>query len=271
MQLPTVADGRAWARFFANGVRHIANGEHIVGGRSVNVSSEDHESALRSLEVGDAGSIETEDENPADPWACLITTDGVPMGWVPEASQRAFAGSWSRAQFRRLLCASVTQEVRHTCDSSLTWTSPLRATSSSISKVAGSRFSRRVGWGYPTLRDGRRPEDTRRPVRTVPVGQTLLVGPAGHQRAAGDARRHRWHRRSARSQRGRAPVADAHRPLLDLNSKMPHEEWLEAVVRGSQTRMKETLMLSSCTRPEPRAPPTRTLGTSNRKVRSGTL
>lgn len=85
MQVPRVAEGRAWARFFANGVRHIADAQRVVGGRSVNVTAAQHEAALRSLSVGDAVLIEAEEGNPADECACLITTDGVPLGWVPRA------------------------------------------------------------------------------------------------------------------------------------------------------------------------------------------
>ncbi len=85
MQVPTVVDGRARARFFANGVRHIADGNRVVGGRSFHVTAEDHEVALRSLSMGDVVLIEIEDDNPADVCACLITTDGVPVGWVPRA------------------------------------------------------------------------------------------------------------------------------------------------------------------------------------------
>lgn len=85
MQVPTVSHGRARARFFANGVRHVAHQERTIGGRIVQVTADEQETALRALSVGDAVSIEAEDGNPADACATLITTDGVPVGWVPRA------------------------------------------------------------------------------------------------------------------------------------------------------------------------------------------
>ena len=83
MQLPRVVNGRAWARFFANGVSHVGGSDFTVDGRSLHVSAEDQESALRSLTVGDSVLIESDDDNPVDASACLITTEGVPVGWVP--------------------------------------------------------------------------------------------------------------------------------------------------------------------------------------------
>lgn len=85
MRVPVVSEGRARARFFANGVRHIASSEHRMSGRRVSVSAEEQEAALCSLSAGDVVSIEVEDGNRVDPCACLITVDSVPVGWVPQA------------------------------------------------------------------------------------------------------------------------------------------------------------------------------------------
>lgn len=85
MQLPTVAGGRARARFFANGIRHITERARSVRGQLIHVTVEDHERALQSLSVGDMIRIEAEDDNPIDHDACLVTTDGTPVGWVPRA------------------------------------------------------------------------------------------------------------------------------------------------------------------------------------------
>jgi hypothetical protein len=83
MQVPNVADGRARARFLANGVRHIPDAERTVGGRTVRVSAERQEIALRKLAPGEAVFVEAEEGNPMDACATLITTDGIPVGWVP--------------------------------------------------------------------------------------------------------------------------------------------------------------------------------------------
>ena len=85
MQVPTASGGRARARFFANGVRHVAAQKRSVGGRMVQVTGDEQETALRALSVGDAVWLEAEDGNPADVCAVLVTTDGVPVGWVPRA------------------------------------------------------------------------------------------------------------------------------------------------------------------------------------------
>lgn len=85
MQVPTVAAGRAHARFLANGVRHIPSADRIVGGRTVRVSPEQHEAALLSLAPGDTVLIEAEEGNPMDACAALITTEGIPVGWIPRA------------------------------------------------------------------------------------------------------------------------------------------------------------------------------------------
>jgi hypothetical protein len=85
MQVPTVNDGRARARFLVNGVRHIPDTGRTVGGRTVNVAPEQHEAALRGLVGGDTVSVDTEEDNHYDACASLIITKGVPVGWVPRA------------------------------------------------------------------------------------------------------------------------------------------------------------------------------------------
>jgi hypothetical protein len=89
MQVPTVENGRVRARFFANGVRHIARSELTVEGRKVPVSAAQQEDALRGLHPGSFLRLEAEDENSEDPCATLITSDGTPVGWVP----RVLSGS----------------------------------------------------------------------------------------------------------------------------------------------------------------------------------
>lgn len=85
MQVPTVTEARARARFFANGLRHIANQERWVRGRIVQATADQQEAALRALSVGDSVLIEAEDANPVDACAALIASDDVPVGWVPRA------------------------------------------------------------------------------------------------------------------------------------------------------------------------------------------
>ena len=102
MQMPRVENGRARARFFANGVKHIPKGPLAVSGRKITVSAAQHEQALTALGPGDQTRLVREDHNPADPWACLITTvpstggsDSarannrvMPLGWVPRVLSR---------------------------------------------------------------------------------------------------------------------------------------------------------------------------------------
>lgn len=85
MQVPTVAGGRARARFLANGVRHIPDRTRTISGHSVSITSEQHEAALRRLQPGDKVRVEREDDNPRDPRASLLTAEGVPLGYVPWA------------------------------------------------------------------------------------------------------------------------------------------------------------------------------------------
>jgi hypothetical protein len=85
MQVPTVTDRRARATFLVNGVRHIPNTDRTVGGRMVRVSPDQQEAALSRLVPGDTVLVQAEDGNPKDPCAVLITTEGIPVGWVPRA------------------------------------------------------------------------------------------------------------------------------------------------------------------------------------------
>src|SRR5574338_1182751 len=66
MELPIVENGRAHARFLANGVRHIPGHTRVVGGRSRHVTPAEHEAALSSLTVGSTVDVEREDGNPED-------------------------------------------------------------------------------------------------------------------------------------------------------------------------------------------------------------
>lgn len=85
MQVPTVIEGHARARFLANGVRHVPEEARRVSGRTVTVTPEQHEAALQSLRPGTTVLVESEEGNPHDPCAALVTSDGVPLGWVPRA------------------------------------------------------------------------------------------------------------------------------------------------------------------------------------------
>lgn len=89
MQVPTVVNGRARARFLANGVRHIAGSELTVDGRKIQVSAAQQEDVLRRLQPGSSLLLEAEDGNPEDSYATLITFGGTPVGWVP----RVLSGS----------------------------------------------------------------------------------------------------------------------------------------------------------------------------------
>lgn len=85
MQVPAVIDGRAQARFLANGLRHIPESERQLADRVVHASQEEQEGALQSLRPGDLLLLEPELDNDEDPDAILLTTSGVPVGWVPKA------------------------------------------------------------------------------------------------------------------------------------------------------------------------------------------
>lgn len=87
MEIPQVRDGVARARFFINGVRHVPDCEiQMLDGTSVVASSEKHERALRGLTIGDAVVAVAELDNKYDQNAMIVlSTDGVPLGWVPQA------------------------------------------------------------------------------------------------------------------------------------------------------------------------------------------
>ncbi len=85
MQVPHVRDGRARARFLANGVRHIPEEARTVAGRTVTVTPEQHEAALSGLRPGATVLVQPQEGNQHDPHAALVTTDGLPLGWVPRA------------------------------------------------------------------------------------------------------------------------------------------------------------------------------------------
>lgn len=83
MQVPTVVGGRARARFLANGLRHIPGVERNLSERTVQVTREQQEDELSHLRVGAPVLLEAELDNPEDPDAILLTSRGVPLGWVP--------------------------------------------------------------------------------------------------------------------------------------------------------------------------------------------
>lgn len=85
MQVPQVVAGRAHARFLANGMRHIPEGPLRLPGREVAVTRQQQEEALLGLRPGDQVLLEPEEGNPQDPFAVLLTTQGVPVGWIPRA------------------------------------------------------------------------------------------------------------------------------------------------------------------------------------------
>lgn len=85
MELPTVIDGRARARFLVSGIRYVS--DHFRHGQS------DLEQALRSLDVLDPVRLVAEHDNEYDENAVVVTTTGrMVLGWVPQllsASVRA--------------------------------------------------------------------------------------------------------------------------------------------------------------------------------------
>lgn len=88
MHMPGVRDGRARARFFANGVRHVPEQPRDLGGRVTEVTRDSQEAALSALNPGDIVDILPEHGNPIDEYACLIVAGGTPIGWVPMAISR---------------------------------------------------------------------------------------------------------------------------------------------------------------------------------------
>ena len=106
MQVPHVTNGRARARFLVNGVSHICEGERNFSGQRLSITPELQESALQRLKVGDSVLVEPEDGNPKDPSATLVTSEGIPVGWVPRAMSPAV----------RELCDTL-RSVRQSCGS----------------------------------------------------------------------------------------------------------------------------------------------------------
>lgn len=87
MELPSVHNGVASARFFVNGIRHIASGPtRSIRGRTAVATLDAHEIALRSLVAGSTLVAAPEDGNHVDPNAVIVIShDDVPLGWVPRA------------------------------------------------------------------------------------------------------------------------------------------------------------------------------------------
>ncbi|MFI8527480.1 hypothetical protein ACIGB8_23685 [Promicromonospora sukumoe] len=83
VEIPQIVQGRANARFFANGVRHIPGKTRSFGGRMVTVTEPELENAFRELGVGDQVEIFAENGNPVDEDAALVARSGIPLGWVP--------------------------------------------------------------------------------------------------------------------------------------------------------------------------------------------
>jgi len=90
MEVPDIQAGRVGARFFVNGLRYIPDRERDVGGRRMQVSLEQQEAALDRLAPGDLLTVEAEDGNKSDPCATLVTSEGVPLGWVPRLMAPSF-------------------------------------------------------------------------------------------------------------------------------------------------------------------------------------
>lgn len=104
MAVPLVIHGRALARFLVNGIRHVCERPHAVGGRTVHATLDEQEEALQSLSQGSTVLIESEDNNLEDPDACLVTVRGVALGWVPRALS---------ASVRELLTAGPLEATVH--------------------------------------------------------------------------------------------------------------------------------------------------------------
>lgn len=90
MEVPSIQWGRVSARFFVNGLRYVPGRERDVAGRRIRVSAEEQEAALARLEPGDLLSVEAENDNESDPCATLMTSEGVPLGWVPRLLAPSF-------------------------------------------------------------------------------------------------------------------------------------------------------------------------------------
>ncbi|MFV0307474.1 MAG: hypothetical protein ACK5OX_07005 [Desertimonas sp.] len=87
MELPCVTDGRARARFFVNGIRHVAaGGSWQAAHRRLLVTPDEHESELQRVSVGSTLWAVPESNNSQDPSAMLVVSAAdTPLGWVPRA------------------------------------------------------------------------------------------------------------------------------------------------------------------------------------------
>ena len=85
MEVPTVSNGIARARFLVNGIRHVPTCDHRIDDRPVAVTLESQEAAFGRLSPGDAVAIKAETGNPQDACACMVVESNTPLGWVPQA------------------------------------------------------------------------------------------------------------------------------------------------------------------------------------------
>lgn len=83
MQVPTIIDGHAHARFLANGTQYIPRQQRVANGLSFSVDAAEIERALTALSPDDLVEIVAEDRNDTDPDAVLVTSQGIPIGWAP--------------------------------------------------------------------------------------------------------------------------------------------------------------------------------------------
>lgn len=115
MPLPTVAGGRATARFFVNGIRHIPEADLRLPGRTVRITADEQEQAMHQLRTGSSLLMEPEQGNPEDDDAIVLTTAGIPVGWVPRvlsASLRPLAELGASVHVRRVGNSRTPSHVR---------------------------------------------------------------------------------------------------------------------------------------------------------------
>lgn len=85
METPRVIDGRVRACFLVNGVQHIPGPARLLADRVVQITADHHEAALLALRPGDRLLLDPELGNTEDTSATLVTSEGVPLGYVPRA------------------------------------------------------------------------------------------------------------------------------------------------------------------------------------------